>query len=108
MNRERSKDRNADATCGRSRGCSRAWSGRATAARGASQLDPLEPVLRRLLAERPQIKAPPLTEVLRSDYGYTGSLRLVQARLRQVRPSPVRAAQRTGYRPGPGLQIGRA
>ena len=42
-----------------------------------SQLDPLEPVLRRLLEEWPQIKAPRLTEILRSDYGYTGSLRLV-------------------------------
>jgi transcriptional regulator with XRE-family HTH domain len=32
-----------------------------------SQLDPLEPVLRRLLAEWPQIKAPRLTEILRSE-----------------------------------------
>lgn len=70
-----------------------------------SQLDPLEPVLRRLLAEWPQIKAPRLTEVLRDDYGYTGSLRLVQARLRELRPRPVRPAQRTGYRPGQVLQL---
>ena len=58
-----------------------------------SQLDPLEPVLGRLLEEWPQIKAPRLTEILRSDYGYTGSLRLVQARLQLLRPSPVRPAQ---------------
>jgi transposase len=70
-----------------------------------SQLDPLEPVLRRLLAEWPQIKAPRLTEILRADYGYTGSLRLVQARLRELRPRPVRPAQRTGYRPGQVLQL---
>jgi transposase len=69
-----------------------------------SQLDPLDPVLRRLLEEWPQIKAPRLTEVLR-EYGYTGSLRLVQARLQQLRPSPVRPAQRTGYRPGQVLQL---
>jgi transcriptional regulator with XRE-family HTH domain len=57
-----------------------------------SQLDRFEPVLRRLLEEWPQIKAPRLTEILRCDYGYTGSLRLVQARLQQLRPSPVRPA----------------
>jgi transposase len=70
-----------------------------------SQLDPLEPVLRRLLVEWPQIKAPRLTEILRSDYGYTGSLRLVQARLQELRPRSVRPAQRTGYRPGQVLQL---
>ena len=65
-----------------------------------SQLDPLEPVLRRLLEEWPR-----LTEILRCDYGYTGSLRLVQARLQRLRRSPVRPAQRTGYRPGQVLQL---
>jgi transposase len=70
-----------------------------------SQLDPLEPVLRRLLEEWPQIKAPRLAEILRSDYGYTGSLRLVQTRLQRLRPSSVRPAQRTGYRPGQVLQL---
>ena len=70
-----------------------------------SQLDPLEAVLRRLLEEWPQIKAPRLTEILRLDYGYIGSLRLVQARLQQLRPSTVRPAQRTGYRPGQVLQL---
>ena len=70
-----------------------------------SQLDRFEPVLRRLLEEWPQIRAPRLTEILRCDYGYTGSLRLVQARLQQLRPSTVRPAQRTGYRPGQVLQL---
>lgn len=70
-----------------------------------SQLDPLEPALRRLLAEWPQIKAPRLTEILRDEYGYMGSLRLVQERLRELRPRPVRPAQRTDYRPGQVLQL---
>ncbi len=74
-------------------------------ARQGSQLDPFEPVLRRLLEEWPQIKAPRLTEILRDDYGYTGSLRLVQERLRELRPRQVRPAQRTGYRPGQVLQL---
>jgi len=70
-----------------------------------SQLDPLEPVLRRLLEEWPQIKAPRLTEILREEYGYTGSIRLVQARLQRLRPRTVRPTQRTGYRPGQVLQL---
>jgi transposase len=70
-----------------------------------SQLDRLEPVLRRLLEEWPQIKAPRLTEILRSEYGYAGSVRLVQAHLQRLRPSTVRPAQRTGYRPGQVLQL---
>ena len=70
-----------------------------------SQLDPFEPVLRRLLAEWPQIKAPWLLEILRDEYGYTGSLRLVQERVRRLRPAVVRPAQRTGYRPGQVLQL---
>ena len=70
-----------------------------------SQLDPLEPLLRRLLEEWPQIKAPRLTEILRDEYGYGGSVRLVQARLQELRPRAVRPAQRTGYRPGQVLQL---
>ena len=62
-------------------------------------------MLRRLLEEWPQIKAPRLTEILRSEYGYSGSLRLVQARLQRLRPSTLRPAQRTGYRPGQVLQL---
>jgi len=69
-----------------------------------SQLDRFEPVLRRLLEEWPQIKAPRLTEILR-DYGYTGSVRLVQSHLQRLRPPTERPAQRTGYRPGQVLQL---
>ncbi len=74
-------------------------------AQTGSQLDPFEPVLRRLLAEWPAIKAPRVTEILRAEYGYTGSLRLVQAQLKRLRPAAVRPAQRTGYRPGQVLQL---
>ena len=70
-----------------------------------SMLDPLEPVLRQLLEEWPEIKAPRVTEILRSDYGYEGSVDLVKKRLARLRPSKVRAAQKTGYRPGQVLQL---
>ena len=43
-----------------------------------SMLDPLEPVVRRLLEEWAEIKAPRVTEILRADYGYEGSVDLVK------------------------------
>ncbi len=52
------------------------------------------------------MKAPRATELLREEYGYDGSIDLVKRRLRELRPSPVRPAQRTGYRPGQVLQLG--
>ena len=70
-----------------------------------SMLDPLEPVVRRLIDEWPQIKAPRVTEILREDYGYAGSVDLVRKRMAVLRPREVRAAQRTGYRPGQVLQV---
>jgi len=73
-------------------------------ARG-SQLDPLEPVLRRLVEEWPQIKAPRVAEILRLEHGFSGSERLVREHLRRLRPSSVRPAQRTGYRPAQVLQL---
>ena len=69
-----------------------------------SQLERFEPVLRRLVEEWPQIKAPRATEVLR-EYGYAGSVDVVRRRLRELRPREVRPAQRTGYRPGQVLQL---
>ncbi|HEY1711527.1 MAG TPA: helix-turn-helix domain-containing protein [Solirubrobacteraceae bacterium] len=39
-----------------------------------SQLDPLMPVSEGLLREWPQIKAPRLTEMLRDEHGYEGSV----------------------------------
>jgi transposase len=74
-------------------------------ARAGSKLDPFEPVLRRLLVEWPQIRAPRATELLRDEYGYDGSVDLVKRRLRELRPRSVRPAQRTGYRPGQVLQL---
>jgi transposase len=72
---------------------------------GGSMLDPLEPVMRRLLAEWPQMKAPRMAEILREDYGYTGSVDLVKRRLTRLRPASARPAQKTGYRPGQVLQV---
>ena len=74
------------------------------AAKG-SMLDPLESVLAQLLAEWPEIKAPRVTEILRVDYGYEGSVDLVKRRLARMRPSKVRPAQKTGYRPGQVVQL---
>jgi transposase len=70
-----------------------------------SMLDPLEPVLQRLVADWPDIRAPRVTEILREDFGYSGSVDLVRRRLGRLRPRPVRPAQRTGYRPGQVLQL---
>jgi transposase len=70
-----------------------------------SMLDPLEGVLRRLIEEVPDIKAPRVTEILREDYGFAGSVDLVRKRLATLRPPRVRPAQRTGYRPGQVLQL---
>src|SRR5205085_10578106 len=70
-----------------------------------SMLDPLEPVLHKLLEHWPEIKAPRVTEILRDDHGYQGSVDLVRRRLGELRPPKVRPAQRTGYRPGQVLQL---
>ncbi len=51
-----------------------------------SMLDPLEPVIARLIEEWPQIKAPRVAELLRDDYGYTGSVDLVRKRIAALRP----------------------
>ena len=69
-----------------------------------SMLDPLEPVLERLLEDWPGIRAPRVTEILREDYGYTD---------RSTSLSPLGAAATTagaagaadGYRPGQVLQV---
>src|SRR5262249_17652611 len=74
-------------------------------ASAGSKLDRFEPVLRRLVEEWPQIKAPRATELLREEYGYDGSVDLVKRRLRELRPRVARPAQRTGYRPGQVLQL---
>jgi transposase len=70
-----------------------------------SMLDPFEPVIRGLIEEWPEIKAPRVTEVLRDDYGYAGSVDLVRKRLAALRPREGRPAQRTGYRPGQVMQV---
>src|SRR3954471_4414091 len=69
-----------------------------------AMLDPLEPVLRKLINDHEDIRVPRVTEILRDDYGYTGSVDLVRKRLAVLRPRALRPAQRTGYRPGQVLQ----
>src|SRR5438876_4019708 len=44
-------------------------------------------------------------EILRLEHGFGGSERLVREHLRRLRPSSVRPAQRTGYRPAQVLQL---
>src|SRR4051812_3496242 len=70
-----------------------------------SVLDPLGPVLHKLINDHEDIKAPRVTEILRDEHGYVGSVDLVRKRLALLRPRSERAAQRTGYRPGQVLQV---
>jgi transposase len=70
-----------------------------------SMLDRLDPVLRKLVADFEDIKAPRVTELLREEYGYTGSVDLVRKRLAELRPRCERPAQKTGYRPGQVMQV---
>ncbi len=70
-----------------------------------SMLDPLEPVIARLIEDWPEIKAPRVTEVLRDEHGYTGSVDLVRKRISRLRPPSERPAQRTGYRPAQVMQV---
>jgi hypothetical protein len=72
---------------------------------GTQLKPPLEPVIRRLLGDWEDIKAPRVTEILRDDYGYRGSVDLVRKRLAQMRPRVERPAQRTGHRPGQVAQF---
>jgi transposase len=70
-----------------------------------SKVDRFEPVIRATLEECPDIKAPRMTDILRDDYGYEGSVDVVKRRLRALRAPKERPAQRTGYRPGQVLQL---
>ena len=59
-----------------------------------SQVDGFEPVIRQVLADWPQIKAPRMTEILR-EHGYAGSVDVVKRRLRELRLRTQRPAQRS-------------
>jgi hypothetical protein len=70
-------------------------------------LDPLESVLRRLIGEWPQIKAPRVTEILREDYGYRTRARgsgSAATRLRLNRGTPARVEHY--WLPDPGALFG--
>lgn len=70
-----------------------------------SMLDPLEPVIAELIEGWPEIKAPRVTEVLRDEHGYEGSVDLVRKRIAAMRGPSERPAQKTGYRPAQVMQI---
>ena len=60
-------------------------------------LDPLEPVIRKLMADWPDISAPWVSALLRDDYNYSGSVDLVRKRMAVLRPPGGEGpAQRTG------------
>src|SRR3954454_8086764 len=60
-----------------------------------SMLDPLEPVLRRLIADWEGIKAPRVTEILREDYGYRKASGL-RRKVRSARTDPPKEAGHGG------------
>jgi transposase len=70
-----------------------------------SKADRFEAVIRKTLEDWPDIKAPRMTDILRDEHGYDGSVDVVKRKLRELRPPKVRPAQRTGYRPGQVLQL---
>lgn len=70
-----------------------------------SILDPLEPVIRKLIDDWTEIKSPRVTEILRDEHGYEGSVDLVRKRIAKLRPPSERPAQKTGYRPAQVMQI---
>jgi transposase len=70
-----------------------------------SKVDEFETVIRKTLEDWPDIKAPRMTDILRDEHGYAGSVDVVKRKLRELRPRAERPAQRTGYRPGQVLQL---
>lgn len=70
-----------------------------------SMLDPLEPVIAKLIKDWPEIKSPRVTEILRDEHDYTGSIDLVRKRISKLRPPSERPAQKTGYRPAQVMQV---
>jgi hypothetical protein len=78
---EREIARRLGSTGARSSGWSRPMSRRYRGAPAGSMVGPLVPVVGKLMQECPDIKAPRVTEVLRDDYGYTGSVDLVRERM---------------------------
>ena len=73
--------------------------------RTGSILDPLEPVIAELIKDWPEIKSPRVTEILRDEHGYAGSVDLVRKRMAGLRPPSERPAQKTGYRPAQVMQV---
>lgn len=70
-----------------------------------SILDPLEPVIAGLLEDWPDIKSPRVSEILRDEHAYEGSVDLVRKRMAAMPPPSERPAQKTGYRPAQVMQF---
>jgi transposase len=72
--------------------------------RRGSQLDRLVGRIEAVLSEQPDIRAPHLTELLRAEYAYGGSVDLVRRRLAQLRAARPRSASPPGPRAGQVLE----
>ncbi len=68
-------------------------------AREPSKLDPFKARIGDLLAEYPRLSAVRVHEII-SGEGFQGGVTIVRVHLRQVRPQPIAAFQRTVYQPG--------
>ena len=60
------------------------------------QLDPMMGVIEQVLRDWPEIKAPRLTELLRTEHGYEGSVDLVRRKLQTLRPQSRRILRPSG------------
>lgn len=69
-----------------------------------SQLDPLMPAIGAALAEQPGMQAPRMTELLRAEEGYGGSVDLVRRRLAEVRADNESAAAPAGAQAGGAVE----
>jgi transposase len=72
--------------------------------RRGSQLDRMIPRIEAALAEQPDIRAPALTELLRSDCAYSGSVDLVRRRLARIRAERPSLAFPPAPRPGQSIE----
>lgn len=69
-----------------------------------SLLAAYEPLLRQLLEETPEMRAPAALERLR-EAGYPGGISILRDRMRQLRPRPREAFVTLDFRPGEAVQV---
>jgi transposase len=71
----------------------------------SSLLDRFDPMLRQLLGDTPDLRAPQILERLRP-LGYTGGISILRERVRELRPTPnPRAFLTLDFAPGEAMQI---